>query len=140
MPAVNDRYRTKTGAEHTGLAGSSYGGIAVLYTVLVRPDRIGYLLAESPSLYVARAEIIELAAQQERLPLRVYLGVGGAEGDTAEDRAYTVESVEELRDALGRHLDDDRLRLLFVDRHTHWYDAWKERLPVALTFLLAGTE
>ena len=140
MPAVNDRFRTKTGADHTGLAGSSYGGIAVLYTALVRPDRIGYLLAESPSLHVGRTEILELVAHQDRLPLRVYLGVGTAEGETADDRAETVASVEELHVALGRRLNDDRLRLVVAEGATHWYDAWKERLPVALTFLLAGTE
>lgn len=140
MPAVNDRFRTKTGADNTGLAGSSYGGIAVLYTAIVRPDRVGYLLAESPSLHVGRTEILELAAHQERLPLRVYLGVGTAEGDTEEDRADTVASIEMLRDALGRRLNDDRLRLVVTEGGTHWYDAWKERLPVALAFLLAGTE
>jgi enterochelin esterase-like enzyme len=140
MPAVNDGFRTKTGADNTGLAGSSYGGIAVLYTALVRPDRIGYLLAESPSLHVGRTEILELVAHQDRLPLRVYLGVGTAEGETADDRADTVASVEELHVALGRRLKDDRLRLVVAEGATHWYDAWKERLPLALTFLLAGTE
>jgi len=140
MPAVNARFRTKTGADNTGLAGSSYGGIAVLYTALVRPDRVGYLLAESPSLHVARTEILELVAHQDRLPLRVYLGVGTAEGETADDRADTVANVEELHVALGRRLNDERLRLIVVEGATHWYDAWKERLPVALTFLLAGTE
>jgi len=140
MPAVNDRFRTKTGADNTGLAGSSYGGIAVLYAALVRPDRIGYLLAESPSLHVGRIEILELAAHQDRSPLRVYLGVGTAEGESAEDRADTVASVEELYVALERHMNDDSLRLVVAEGATHWYDAWKERLPVALTFLLAGTE
>jgi enterochelin esterase-like enzyme len=140
MPAVNERFRTKTGADNTGLAGSSYGGIAVLYAVLVRPDRIGYLLAESPSLHVGRTEILELAAHQDRLPLRVYLGVGTDEGDTAEDRADTVASVEALHGALGRRLNDDRLRMVVTEGGTHWYDAWQERLPVALTFLLADTK
>jgi enterochelin esterase-like enzyme len=140
MPAVNDRFRTKADADHTGLAGSSYGGIAVLYAALVRPDRIGYLLAESPSLHVGRTEILELVAHQDRLPLRVYLGVGTAEGETADDRADTVASVEDLHVALGRRLNDDRLRLVVVEGATHWYNAWKERLPMALTFLLVGTE
>ncbi len=112
----------------------------MLYTALVRPDRVGYLLADSPSLHVARTENLELVAHQDRLPLRVYLGVGTAEGETADDRADTVASVEELHVALGRRLNDDRLRLVVVEGATHWYDAWKERLPMALTFLLVGTE
>ncbi len=140
IPAVNERFRTKTGAANTGLAGSSYGGIAALHTALVRPDRIGYLLAESPSLHVGRTEILELAAHQDRLPLRVYLGVGTAEGETPEDRADTVASVENLHATLTPRLTEDRLRLVVTEGGTHWYDAWKERLPVALEFLLARTE
>lgn len=140
LPAVNDRFRTKTGAQNTGLAGSSYGGIAALYTAILHGDRIGYLLAESPSLYVAHKEILELVADQEVLPGRVYLGVGTAEGETEDDQAWTVASVEELHVALGGNMDSDRLLLAITEGGTHWYDAWKKRLPVALSFLLADTK
>ncbi|MGH2670003.1 MAG: alpha/beta hydrolase, partial [bacterium] len=50
LPFVNVRYRTLRGAEHTGLGGSSYGGLASLFAVIARSGVFGRLLVESPSL------------------------------------------------------------------------------------------
>lgn len=136
MPEVNRRYRTAIGPRNTGLAGSSYGGVIALYTAFARPGHIGYLLAESPSLHVSQGRFIEMAAEAEPLPARIYLGVGTAEGDTPEGRAQTVSSVLRLDAALLESAPRESVRLVVVEGAPHWYDAWRDRLPLALRFLV----
>jgi enterochelin esterase-like enzyme len=49
IPFVKRHYRAGSGAENTGLGGSSLGALIALYTVAVFPGLIGRLLLESPS-------------------------------------------------------------------------------------------
>ena len=41
MPYVNESYNVYTDAQHTALAGASYGGLETFYTVLSHPDKFG---------------------------------------------------------------------------------------------------
>lgn len=45
MTFINQKYRTKSGAENTGIGGFSYGGVAALYTLMSKPDIFGKLRA-----------------------------------------------------------------------------------------------
>ena len=81
-PFIDAHYRTHPDARHTGLGGSSMGGLISLYGGLLRPDVFGCWLVFSPSLWIAPS-IYKLAA---RTPLpgyvRVYLYGGEAEMKT----------------------------------------------------------
>lgn len=137
MPLVEGAVRAKTGREHTGLAGSSYGGAIALYTALNRPDRIGYLLLESPSLHVGSGRLFQDTQAATRWPLRIYLGTGTQEGDTPEIQQMAVENVRRLYDILSQQVPADDLHLIVAEGATHWYDAWRARLLGALAFLIA---
>ena len=65
MPFVEHNYRVATGPENTGLGGSSLGGLIALYTAMARPEVIGRLLLESPSLWASGRQIIERAGRRE---------------------------------------------------------------------------
>src|SRR5678816_3038539 len=52
MPFVARHYPIARGASQTGFGGSSYGAVAALNTVMIKPGLFGRLLIESPSLYV----------------------------------------------------------------------------------------
>ena len=58
MPFVAQNYRVASGPENTGLGGSSLGALVALYTAASRPDVIGRLLLESPSLWASNRQII----------------------------------------------------------------------------------
>jgi enterochelin esterase-like enzyme len=60
MPLVEKYYRVAKGPEHTGLGGSSLGGLITLYTQLAAPGVFGQLLIESPSLFVANRKILKV--------------------------------------------------------------------------------
>ena len=136
MPLVDSSFRTKTGAEFTGLAGASYGGAVVLYTAFVHPHRIGYLLVKSPALQIGDGRLMEDAREATGWPLALYLGVGTEEGETPETSSIVTQNVRAMHDTLSKRPGTIRLHLWVQDGATHWYDAWRARLPGALTFLL----
>jgi len=138
MARVDHEYRTAPEGASTGLAGDSYAGAAALYTAMRHPDRIGLLLVESPSLHVGAGRLLREAAAASRWPRRVYLGVGTAEGDTPEAQAGMVVTVRELANTLEVHPSAPEVLLVVREGADHWYDAWRERLPKALRFLLAA--
>jgi len=141
MPLTNRQYRTKTGAEHTGLGGSSYGALIALYTVINRPDTFGRLLLESPSLYVSDGQIVKESRNIRRWPRRVYVGVGTNEGgrpdcqpgDWNEEAVQDVLKLKQGLEAAG--LSAARLEVVVDECAVHNEAAWAKRLPEALKFL-----
>jgi len=138
MPLVNERFRTKPDGINTGLAGDSFAGAAALHTAMKYPGRLGFLLIESPSLHIGGGRLLREALAAGRWPPAVYLGVGTAEGETPEIRKRMVDSVRTVHARLEGMEDGPRVLLVVREGAEHWYDAWKERLPDALRFLLAG--
>lgn len=136
MPAINGRYRTDTHAAKTGLAGDSYAGAVSLYTGIQHPNRIGLLLLESPSLHIGNGQLIVDAENAGAWPRKVYIGVGTAEGDTAEIQNQMVSNVEQLHTIVENAADAPEVYFLLKEGAEHWYDAWRERLPYALESLL----
>lgn len=136
MPFVACNYRVATGPENTGLGGSSLGALIALYTVIVRPNVVGKLLLESPSLWASNRQIIRESRSVKQWPWRIYLGTGTAEtGNPDRDRSV-VDDVREFSAILRRRdLDDHRLRLVIEDGGTHHESAWARRFPEALRFL-----
>ncbi len=139
MPFMARNYRVATGAENTGLGGSSLGALIALYTAAMTPGTIGRLLLESPSLWASNRQAIKGSRNVKRWPERIYLGTGTAEVGK-EDRDRSV--VDDVREFAGilRHagLDDRRLRLVIEDGAKHNESAWARRFPEALAFLFGS--
>src|SRR5580692_1592842 len=76
MPFVERNYRVATGPENTGLGGSSLGGLVALYTAIVRPEVIGRLLIESPSLWISNRQLIKDSRTVRIWPERIFLAAG----------------------------------------------------------------
>jgi len=51
-PYIDSHYRTQPDAQHTGLAGSSLGGLMAVYAAIAYPDLFGFVGAFSPSLTI----------------------------------------------------------------------------------------
>jgi len=139
MPFVNGLYRTDP--KQTGLGGSSYGALIALYTVVNRPGAFGYLLLESPSLYVSDRRLIEASRGVRSWPRKVYVGVGTNEGGRAGCRPgdWDREAVQDVlklkRELEAAGLGRGRLKIVVDECAVHNEDAWAERLPTASRFL-----
>lgn len=138
MPLIERHYRVASGAQNTGVGGSSLGALIALYTVLVRPGAFGRLLLESPSLWAANRQIIRQSRTARSWPERVFLATGTAEAGREDRDRSMVDDVQELAGILRRSgLDDRRLRLLLDHGATHHESAWARRFPEALEFLFS---
>lgn len=83
-PFIDRTYRTLPGREHTGLAGSSLGGLISLYGLFAQPDVFGFAGAVSPALWWARRKIFSfLRAARRPRPIKLWLDMGTDEGEAA---------------------------------------------------------
>jgi predicted alpha/beta superfamily hydrolase len=136
MPFVARNYRVAGGPENTGLGGSSLGALISLYTAMIRPDVIGRLLLESPSLWVSNRQIIRESRRVTRWPERVYLATGTAEAGRKDRDQSMVDDVREFAAILRRAgMEEARLQLVIDEGATHHESAWARRFPGALAFL-----
>ena len=136
MPFVEHTYRVATGAENTGLGGSSLGALIALYTAGVRPGVIGRLLLESPSLWASNRQAIKESRVVRIWPEKIFLAAGTAEAGNAERSRTVVDDVRELAAIMRRAaLSENRLRMVITDGAGHTESAWAERFPEALQFL-----
>ncbi|MFZ0808954.1 MAG: alpha/beta hydrolase-fold protein [Candidatus Sulfotelmatobacter sp.] len=136
MPFVGRYYRVATGPENTGLGGSSLGALIALYTGASRPDVVGHLLLESPSLWVSHRQIITESREVKIWPQRIYLATGTTESGREDVSRSMVDDVRELAGIFRRAgLGDDRMELVIDEGGTHHESAWARRFPEALRFL-----
>jgi hypothetical protein len=142
LPFIEQRYRVRSDAGGRGVGGSSAGGLAALFAAIRKPSEFGYLLIESPSLYVADSRVLEEAASLRAWPEKIYLGAGTNElGAATCDPAAPgddelVGDVRELEQmALAAGMDSTRVKVLIAPCAVHSESAWADRLPTALRFL-----
>lgn len=136
MPLIEKCYLVSKGPEHTGLGGSSLGGLITLYTQLEAPGVFGRFLIESPSLWVANRKILEECRQVRDWPYRIYLGMGTREVGSAAKDERAVEDVRQLESILrDAKLGASRLKVVIEEGATHTEAAWAGRFAGALEFL-----
>jgi predicted alpha/beta superfamily hydrolase len=132
MPFIETNYRTLRGPSHTGLGGSSLGGLATLYLGLKHPDLFGELAVLSPSVWWNHKSIIGYVdqARLDRRP-RIWLDVGDSEGKRA---LADVDLLERRLKANGWRSEID-LHYERIAGGTHDEAAWAERVGPMLRFL-----
>lgn len=137
-PYIDNNYRTLPEGKHTGIMGSSLGGLISMYAGLQYPEDFTKVGALSPSFWFS-SKIYDLADSAEHLnDSRFYLIAGTQEGgNQVSDMIAMVNILQEK--SLG-------YSQLFHETHqgaTHseWY--WAREFPKAYQFLfseLSSTE
>lgn len=139
-PAVDRALRTEPGPASTVVAGSSLGGVISAYLWQTRPDVYGGAGLFSTAFWFpgerALADLEE-AAPRPRESGRVYLDVGGHEGDedVAVQRAYVADTERAMRSLRDAGLP---VRYVYDSVAIHHESAWAERFPAAIRWLLTG--
>jgi len=131
-------YQTRKEARHTGLGGSSLGGLVSLYLGLKYSDVFGRLAVMSPSVWFANKQILrEIEAVRKKPPLRIWVDTGTKEGTTAEEAQQTVVNARLLKETLvrkGWRLGKD-LSYFEAEGAEHNERAWATRMEPVLKFL-----
>ncbi|MCU0228475.1 MAG: alpha/beta hydrolase-fold protein [Bryobacterales bacterium] len=126
-PWVDAHYRTLPDAEHTGLGGSSLGGLVTLYAGLRFPRVFGRLAAMSPSVWWDGRVILRygMAFRGSHRP-QLWLDTGGKEGDTPQQ---VIADTRTLRAVLVNKGWREGVDLRYVEdpEATHHESAWGRR-------------
>lgn len=131
-PSVDAAFPTRPEREATGILGSSLGGTVSLWAAVEFGATFGIVGAMSPSVPPGQEPLLERLRSAAPRPDRVYLDVGGAEGD----RGFRA-NVARIRDAFNAAglRDGDSLRYVHEDGAIHHESAWARRLPDAFRHL-----
>ena len=131
-PFIDTTFRTLTASEHTGLGGSSLGGLITLFLGLERPDVFSRLAVISPSIWWDHRSILNIVREARPRPRpRVWLDIGTAEGAR---HVRDTEQLYRLLEAEGWEGNSD-LKLLKVPGGVHDEEAWANRFDQVLEFL-----
>lgn len=128
-PFIDRTYRTLPKGKHTGLGGSSLGGLISLSVGLKHPEAFSRLAILSPSVWWADRAILKEITW--KLPLRLWVDIGTAEGSSA------LPDARLLRDTLVAHgwREGEDLTYREFAGATHSESAWAERFDQVLLAL-----
>ena len=144
-PEIDRTFRTLTGPDHTGLCGSSFGGLMALHAAWVRPDVFGRLAALSPSLGWAGHAALAMVTAQPRPQVCLYVDMGSRERGNLQDADGNgvddaIDDVRALREMLLRRgfTEGADLRVVEDEGARHHESFWARRFPGAARFLFPG--
>jgi predicted alpha/beta superfamily hydrolase len=132
IPYVNKNFRTLPDFEHTGIGGSSMGGLISLHAGLRNPKIFGKLMIFSPSLWISKIIFDHTKSFRPLEEAKIYLYAGGK------------ESIEHLPNAkrLGTIIKDKMVKGYHIDFHfsinnegSHSEIYWREEFPKAVKWL-----
>ncbi len=137
-PFIDATYRTRTDAMHTGLGGSSLGGLVSLYLGVKYPNVFGRIAVVSPAVWWADNQIVSLIQDLPRkLPLRIWLDIGTKEGRNPPEAQRTLDGARLLKERLiGKGWKPGKdLKYVEAEGAEHNERAWADRAEQMLEFL-----
>lgn len=138
-PYIDQHYRTRPDRRHTGIMGSSMGGLISLYAAIEYPEVFGRAGIFSCACWVVKPEILALArhAGTIRPSPRLYFVVGAHEtndGQLARDQREVVDTLS----AAGVPVGTAVRALVSADgKHSEWF--WRREFPAAYSWLFTDT-
>jgi len=133
-PFIDAHYRTLPDREHTAIAGSSLGGLMTHYALLAYPQVFGRAAIFSPSYWYSNEVYAQTAAHPWRPDARVYIYIGGHEGDESQ------ADVERMLTLLSPPCDPacrprPQITYHVVPEARHDERAWRAEFPRAIAWL-----
>lgn len=126
-PVIDRDFRTLPDRAHTGLFGSSMGGLISLYGFFQRPNVFGFAGVMSPALWIAGGAIYDYVGAQPFVPGKIYLDNGTRESSARRMNALLTDK---------GYISGKDLLYTVEPEGEHQEAAWARRLPAALRFLL----
>jgi predicted alpha/beta superfamily hydrolase len=141
-PFIDATYRTRPDADHTGVGGSSMGGLISLHLCKWYPTVFGRCAALSPSLWWDREYFLRNVTVAPGWPprCRVWLDVGDRESGSRAGAAATLGRVRRLAHLFARRglREGEHFRAVEVPGGTHNEASWGGRFDRVLQFLFGG--
>lgn len=135
-PFVDANFRTLSDRKHTGIGGSSMGGLISIYAGLISPEIYDKLMIFSPALWVINK--IPFSRFNYRNPhgARVYLYAGGNESE------QMIPNVQRFKDSYLSYSGKSDVDFeLAIDVHgIHNEARWGQEFPKAIEWLFFKNE
>ncbi|MEN0006422.1 MAG: alpha/beta hydrolase-fold protein [Bacteroidota bacterium] len=135
-PYIDRTFRTLPDRIHTGIGGSSMGGLISIYAGLMYPEVFSRLMIFSPSLWVApniHFHAISFDATQRS---KIYLYGGRAESATMESN---IRRFQQAMEEQGVN-DNLEFKVVIDPEGTHNEGRWGQEFPAAIKWLFFDTE
>ncbi len=132
IPYVNKTFRTLPDREHTGIGGSSMGGLISLFAGLNHQEVFSKLLIFSPSLWIAPKIFQQAEHFRPNLPVHLYIYSGGRES------ANHMPNVLRFKKRLvggKRDFANIDLHVELNPDGTHSEYHWRQEFPKAVKWL-----
>lgn len=129
-PMVDALYRTRPEPEHTGVAGSSLGGLISLYFGRYYSHVFGKIGILSPSLWWNGGEAIDVAAEMPA-GLCLWIDMGTCEGEQPEAGVARVQALVQRLLARG-YVEGWNLAFVLDSGARHDEFAWSGRIETML--------
>lgn len=131
-PFIDAEYRTLRDPAHTGVGGSSLGGLVSLFLGIWHPEIFGKVAAMSPSVWWKDRWVLRFVQSVSPKPrLKIWLDMGTSEGEAA---LSDVKSLFTLLQEKGWEQGND-LHFYLAEGAAHTEAAWAERVAPMLEFL-----
>lgn len=132
-PYIDSNFRTLHNRQHTGIGGSSMGGLISIYAGIMHPEHFSKFMIFSPSLWAAPKLYFEPTRFTAFAETKIYLYAGGKEG------AGVLENVRKFKDVLENKpgFNPSQLNIkISSDPQGHHNEArWGEEFPKAIEWL-----
>lgn len=133
-PFVDEHFRTRPEREHTGIGGSSMGGLISIYGGLIYPEVYGKLMIFSPSLWVSPNIHFHYMNFFDPRDMRVYVYAG--EGESAN----MVPNIRRFINASEQQTEASFTFELSLDPDgAHNEARWGQEFPRAVEWLFFQT-
>ncbi len=134
-PYVDQHFRTLPDRIHTGIGGSSMGGLITIYAGLMYPEVYGRLMVFSPSLWVDPNIPHHGPSFGGPLASKIYIYAGGKEGMSM------IPNVNGYREALergGKDTQNLEFKISIDPEGEHNEEHWGREFPKAVEWLFFG--
>ena len=130
-PFVDKNFRTLTEREHTGIGGSSMGGLISIYAGLISPEVYDKLMIFSPALWVINKIPFSRFNYKNPHGARVYLYAGGKESK------QMIPNVQRFKDSYLKYSgkSDVDFELAIDANGIHNEARWGQEFPKAIEWL-----
>ncbi len=135
-PFIDDNFRTKAEREHTGIGGSSMGGLVSIFSGIMYPEVFGKLMIFSPSLWVVPKIKLSVLDFEETDDTRIYLYAGGDESATMIDHVQKLKKRLHKKDNTSKM----KIRLSINQEGKHNEVYWSDEFPKAIEWLFFSTK
>jgi predicted alpha/beta superfamily hydrolase len=136
-PHVDSHYRTKPHRMHTGIGGSSMGGLISAYIGIVHPKHFSKLMIFSPSFWYSDEIYFDAFKYKYTLPMRMFIYAG------EKETRFMSQHINQFKEAVAHNIFSSNLttfNIVIDPNGQHQEKYWGDIFPAAVKWLFFSNQ